>query len=321
MSEIEGDFLESTTFPISRSSYSWLRERDIDLLLCAELHAEGALTRFIAEKVECLNSSFVGAWVSDTDLDGETDLLVAFRATEGWSIALIENKIAAGFQPEQSSRYLKRRERWLAISGVANVATVLLAPANYFTRSGAEIFQVRLSYEEICGALESERDARSMFLSASMEAAIEALNKGYVLIPNEEVSKVWRSIWTVAFAQFPKLSMTKPAEKPGKSTWVYFRDAEGLSTLTKRVLLVYKAERGQADLQFSGTTEEELHKLAGSFLDSDMRIVRASKSASIRIDVPCLDFSVDAAAQESNVQLGLNACERLRMFFLKNLAR
>jgi len=76
-----------------RQPFSWLRERDIDLLVCAELHVNGTLTRLMADRIACPNGDFSGAWVSHTEIDGECDLIVAFNTKGGNVIALVENKI------------------------------------------------------------------------------------------------------------------------------------------------------------------------------------------------------------------------------------
>ena len=96
----------------ARSPFSWLRERDIDLLLCAELYACGGLKNLLACRVGYPNSEFWRAWVSHAEGDGESDLVVAFETKDGLVLALVENKIAAPFQPEQAQRYAARAQRW-----------------------------------------------------------------------------------------------------------------------------------------------------------------------------------------------------------------
>jgi hypothetical protein len=88
----------------ARSPFSWLRERDIDLLLCAELHACGGPKNLLASRLGYPDSEFSGAWVSHAEHDGESDLIAAFETKDGLVLALVENKIAAPFQPEQGQR-------------------------------------------------------------------------------------------------------------------------------------------------------------------------------------------------------------------------
>lgn len=303
-----------------KPSYGWLRERDIDLLVCAELHANGALTRLFAQMIGAQAFSFEAAWVSDSDLDGETDLVLVFGSAQGRAVALIENKIAASFQPEQALRYLHRAERWAERDDVILVVPTLLAPAEYFSRPGCEPFKVRVSYEAACDALRSETDARSKFLAASLEEAVSQLRSGYVMVPDALVTDAWQYFWQTASDGFPKLRMKRPDHKPGKSTWVYFREAEGFEKCRSTVSLVYKAERGQADLQFASMSMEHLQSTVGSLIESDMQVVQAKKSASVRIVVPTIEFASDPTAQKEKIIAGLLACDRLRQFFAERVA-
>lgn len=67
------------------------------------------------------------------------------------------------------------------------------------------------------------------------------------------------------------LKFREPGLKPGKSTWSYFREAEGLAEAQKLAVLVYKAERGQADLPFGNTSAESLGRAAEKHLEPDIR--------------------------------------------------
>jgi hypothetical protein len=90
------------TLPLSefllRTPFAWLRERDIDLLVCSELYAKGELTRLLASRIAPKGAQFVGAYVSHAEADGESDMVVVFTTGDAHIIALIENKIAASFQ-------------------------------------------------------------------------------------------------------------------------------------------------------------------------------------------------------------------------------
>ena len=53
-----------------------LWERDIDLLLCSELHVAGPLRQRFADLWGTEIDGFEGAWVSHDDEDGELDLVI-----------------------------------------------------------------------------------------------------------------------------------------------------------------------------------------------------------------------------------------------------
>jgi hypothetical protein len=303
---------------LSRTPFAWLRERDVDLLVCSELHANGALTRLFATRIAPEGAKFAGAWVSHAEVDGESDMVVVFTTGELRVVALIENKIAASFQPEQAERYAARALRWRTIVGVSRVVTVLLAPEQYMDRSGSSSFDERISYEVASGALRSEKDPRSMFLADALEAGVKSYHQGYVMKPDGRVSDMWMACWKTSQMVAPALRFQRPGLKPGRSTWFYFRDADGFSADRKRAVIAYKAERGQVDLQFADTRSASLAQRVEGLLDGTMKVVPAEKSASVRITVSPVDFQGAAVEQEPSIVEGFAACERLRVFFVEN---
>ncbi len=133
---------------------------------------------------------------------------------------------------------------------------------------------------------------------------------------------MWSACWQISLRVARKLNFEEPGVKPGRATWFYFWEAEGFSKEdSKRAVVVYKAERGQADLQFRGTRVAALAAAAKGLVDPSMRIVSANKSASVRIAVPVIDFTGSAVDQEGAIVQGLSVCERLREFFVEHRAQ
>ncbi len=311
---------------MTRAPLGSLRERDIDLLLCSELHQEGPLRNHLAGLLDIAPETFAGAWVSHVDAMGESDLIVQFSGKDGDKLLLIENKIMAAFQPDQVERYFGRAQEFVKSKQAVLAKTVLAAPQHYMARSGAEKFDHRITYESLCGMLRDSIDGRSRFLAEALDRARD--KSGYVAIPDEDVTNMWRAIWRIATQATPALRMPDPGRKPGRSTWPYFRNPEGVENAGKAVTLVYKAStggsrssQGAADLQFSSRSAEELESVAHAILENDMVIVPASKSAAIRIIVPEIDFSGDPRNQIDEITEGLAACERLRQFFVSHQSR
>lgn len=302
----------------NRSSAGWLRERDIDLLLCSELHAAGALRDHFASHWHDGRVKFVGAWVSHTEINGESDLVVEFQNGETHCILFVENKIAAYFQPDQAKRYAERAARWCRHANV-EVKTALVCPRDYMLRPSSELFDLTISYEDLIETLRASHDERSVFLARALWEGIVSYRRGYVAIPDEAVTSVWEAIWYAASDDYPYLNMEKPSAKPGKSTWIYFRRPIGFKEAdTKRCVIVYKASRGQVDLQFNSMPPSKLESLLVGLMEPDMSVVKASKSASVRIPVPVLEFSASAEPQKEAIHNGLRQAERLRRFFLEN---
>ncbi|MGI4879263.1 MAG: PD-(D/E)XK nuclease family protein [Janthinobacterium lividum] len=301
----------------SRLPFAWLRERDIDLLLCSELHARGEVARLLASRTGDPAAAVEGAWVSHAEVDGESDLVVALSGPTGRTVVLIENKISAVFQPDQGARYKARAARWEG-TGVRAV-TVLVAPAGYHGRDGSEHFEIAISYEEIAEVAERSGDRRSMFFAEALLGAVDSYRRGYIATPDTAVSDMWMACWEIAARLTPKLRLKRPGPKPGRSTWFYFREADGFGRGTPAVV-VYKAEHGQADLQFAGMGAAELAARSVTLLEPDMRVVPASKSASVRVAVPEIDFNGLVERQEAAIRLGLETCERLRVLYVERFS-
>jgi hypothetical protein len=275
------------------------------------------VARLLAAKIGDPAAAIDGAWVSHAEVDGESDLVVSLSGPQGRTVALIENKISALFQPDQGARYRARAAR-LGDTGVRAV-TVLIAPAGYHGRDGSEHFEVGISYEEIATAAEQAGDQRSMFFAKALLGAADSYRRGYVAAPDAAVTDMWLACWQVATRVSPKLRFQQPGQKPGRSTWFYFREAEGFARGALAVV-VYKAERGQADLQFSGTSAAQLAALVQTLLEPDMRVVSAGKSASVRVAVPEINFNGSAEEQHAAICTGLEACERLRTLYVERIS-
>lgn len=307
----------------NRLPMSWLRERDVDLLLCSELHCDGGPLRalFVGDWNNGI-AEFDGAWVSYVDSEGEADLVAAFKSGAKSLVLLIEDKIDAEFQPEQPERYHRRAQRWAADSlPGATVETVLFAPADYLGNAGSELFDRQISYEEVIAALSESFDPRTRFLAQTLKNGIEAQKQGYKPLYDDTATQVWNAIWEIANAVTPQLRMRKPPRRPAGSSFIYFPEAEGLATaeIRRRAKIVYKPAQsfGNADLQFSNTLEETLRTAVGGALDADMSVAAAEKSTSVRIKIPIVDFGKSPEGQEEAIGQGLRAAERLRLFYIE----
>lgn len=301
-----------------RQAIGWLRERDIDLLICAELHGAQMLHSYFSECAGLGECAFEGAWASRSERDGETDLVLAVSNAAGTHFMLIENKIAASFQRDQGLRYQQRALRWREEAGVTSCQCVLLAPRSYLERAVHQGFDLAIAYEEIVTVMERMADARSIFSAIALRDGISAAKRGYVMEPDEPTSDLWRYYWSTAMAHAPALKMPPPNEKPSGSNWIYFREADGLGPREdRRAVVVHKAERGQVDLQFWSTSPADLHAVASDLVEPDMQIVKAGKSASIRVSVPAMIFSEPPENQEEAILEGIRASERMRLLFIE----
>lgn len=100
--------------------------------------------------------------------------------------------------------------------------------------------------------------------------------------------------------------MKKLGIKPAKSDWPAFRP----STLDKRFKIVHKLKRGDVDLQIAGAAER-IDDLQESLSDIEVEVVKARKSAAIRLKVKKIDKSSSFESQKDIVIEGLNAARKL----------
>ena len=315
----------STSIPLAslrnRPPTQWLRERDIDLLICSEVHFDGGpLQKLLVGGWNDGVTRFEGAWVSHWDGGDETDIVALFESDSGTLVLLIENKIDAYFQLEQPERYRQRAQRWKECGGPGwDVETVLLAPSGYFDNKGSEIFDRQLSYEDVIEALSESSDQRTRFLADTLENDIESHRRGYNPVHDEVTTQVWKAFWGIAMEETPRLRMRRPESKPSRAGFIEFLDAEGVSSAEtmRRAKIVYKRPHCYVDLQFANTSEATLGAVVEGLLAPDMTVVQAVKSASIRIEVPPVDFTRTPEGQEDSIKEGLYAAERLRLFFIE----
>ena len=118
---------------------TWFAERDIDVFLAEELRTNEYFCRWFLSKLARADAVSAPAYrtrVSAPDDAGrETDVEALFRTLRGDIHAVfIENKIKAGFQPNQMEDYLDRAERgkrdgkWKFLSSYLRLGTGRLRP-------------------------------------------------------------------------------------------------------------------------------------------------------------------------------------------------
>jgi hypothetical protein len=303
------------TDEISREAIAWIRERDVDLLLASELHGHPAFGAWVFASVGVPDITWRDAHVSVSQENGESDLIITGTFADGSIvILLVENKVAASFQPDQDARYAVRAERMRATGHYRLVQTVLLAPDTYLESSGAT-FDAELSYEAISSWLEQNGDLRSRFFVRTLNAGIEAQRRGYVAVPDEANSRFWDDYYRLAAAEFAALRMAPPGVKPVGSTFIYFREALSRPITGRRADIVHKFTHGWVDLQFARTGAQDLEWLR-PHMPPNCEIARANKSASIRKAVPKLDPQRPLSEQEAAARAGLAAAAELHAWAL-----
>lgn len=312
-------------------------ERDIDLLFLEEFISSGSFRTFFLETTECSPVwQFIKAEVSVVDdTDRESDLVVWFKDnSETKLVFLIENKIGALMQEKQADDYHKRGRHIVEGGDADDYITVLAAPKNYKSEQ-AGIFNHRIDYEEIhkwfkSSALSNDRKSYKLSL---LQSAIDKQGEQstfQITQPSELVTEFWQDYWNFVLDHAPEFQMKKPGVAGKETTYKYFSRAIGLPDGS---VLVHKIrnEEGQKkfevdyfDLQFSRTSPEQLMKRFedrvqegkknGDIHDS-VAIVKADKSASIRVEVPTLDVNKGIYEQLDSCKTAIKRGKELLRYF------
>ncbi len=284
-------------------------ERDIDLLLLEELNVSDNFSSWVYSVVtdDTDSPQCKGAWhsISDAAL-GESDLVVIYE--NGMAI-LIENKIDALAQPEQGMRYKARGEKGIQTGLWGSFITCIVAPSLYIQKEkDTTVYDANLSYEEIANWFSSldVANRRATYKSYLINEAIEKNRRGYTINPDERVTEFWLRYWELATQQYPELEMRKPSVKPANSDWPDFRP----SIFKKRFSIVHKLKRGDVDLQIAGAADE-LEYIQNILSEAGVEVVKAGKSAAIRIKVDSIDRFASFESQKNIVTSGLDAAIKL----------
>ncbi len=171
------------------SRRSPVQEHHIDFLLEEEFAASPGFLTFVlgAASEHCGESWEAGLPAASsqpncssirsvTTDQGETDVLVIYKSTEvfGRVAILIEDKIRAGFQPNQAERYRMRGKEGTSSGEWDHFWTCLIAPERYADNN--EGSDARVSLETLRSFFCAE-DARTKFKAGVLDRALHRLSR------------------------------------------------------------------------------------------------------------------------------------------------
>lgn len=297
-------------------------ERDTDLLLLEEFTASPDFVQFFLARIGIAEKgyTFLEASRSVTDSTGESDLEVLLTGSDGQKFALLlENKVNAGFQPKQAERYRARGATYVNHGRIGGFTTVLLAPSRYFD-GDKKGFDHRVDYEAVRDWFERSTlpPGRKHYKISVLTSAIEKSTSGYQMVADAPVSNLWRDYWTLAWKVAPEFCMAEPNNKPASSSFIYFSD----TGLPRGVVLVHKFAYGHFDLQFAGMGNRtmELRERYAAKMLPEMQIVKAAKSASIRVMVPPISVADTLEQQKDAVIAAMEAGKKLLAWGKNNIS-
>lgn len=298
-------------------------EQDIDLFLLEECVSSRRFLSWLVSQVPGWpqdSRELLAAARSVDQVNGESDLELTVSDSAGRvGKLLIENKLGAGFQPQQLARYRERAAMYVQRSECAHSAVILFAPSIYAHRSAGDVDAV-VSYEAVETWLAAtESDERIGYKLQLMRSALAKHRFGYNPETDQPVTAFWNLYWREANASAPELQLDEPGPKPAGAGFVWFFPAG----LPANLNICHKLSKGFVDLHFPewGQRVPTLKEDVGPLLETEMEIIRASKSAAIRIRVPILNAGRSFAEQADAVRDGLGAARRLYSWADRNRSR
>jgi hypothetical protein len=211
-----------------------IQEFWIDFFLEEEFSADPRFAKaFVAACESTLSFTGVEQVVrSSWDKYGEADLIVVVTATtpsgEPVRLAiLIEDKITAGFQPDQASRYHSRGADGVTNGLWSRFKAVLVAPFAYIPSKHG--FDAAVSLEEIKGWICIDDPARRLYKTAKIDEAISKKNATGVQIVDPDMTS-FRTAYYTYLQKFnaehgTDFTMRRPAPTYWGDTWFILRSA------------------------------------------------------------------------------------------------
>jgi hypothetical protein len=251
-------------------------ERDMDLLIMEEFICSPQFARIFLDAVGIKCDYTIGQVIhSMRDIDlGESDIVFILNIGNKRHALHIEDKIDALAMPNQSRRYALRAEKDIAAGKYDEYSVLIVAPAKYLSANQeAQKYEHQVQYEQLRAYFAVRKDLRSQYKLALIDRAIYDQKAGYQYEANPGVVSFCAAMDAYQKEHYPVLPI-------GTQAWW-----RGYKTIISTATIVYKANKGFCDLQFSNCTREDLLAKVKDYLSDRMTVEKAGKSASVRISV------------------------------------
>lgn len=293
---------------------SYISEKDIDLLIIEELSINETFSNLFFNSIGMGEYRILEVSHSVTHSKyGESDIQVLYE-TNGLKCALlIEDKINAIAMSEQAARYIKRGNEGVKKGLYSNYYVFICAPSTYLSSNEeARKYPYRISYEQLLDTLEqSNINECKRFKIALLRFALSKKNLTYNPIIHNDVTVFWEQLYKYIDENYSHFKIKKIKRGRGENAvWpIFTTDQLGI-----RVYL--KSDLGVCDLSISCISKDmvDLKENLINLVEPDMKLVKTSKSISIRIYTQKLDFKKSFYEQLNFVDMNLFAINRLLEF-------
>jgi hypothetical protein len=221
---------------------------------------------------------------------------------------VIEDKIAAPFQPEQANRYQQRGEQGIRDGQWNRFTTCVCAPEGYLAgpRPTKE-WSAYIALESISEWARHSNERYDAFVAAICEEAVAKWD-AQTLEKSSEATAFWEAYRLLASQLLPEVDITRLPRLVGlASPWPRF----GVAALPDNMLLEHKPQQGRVDLTFARSTLEALRQRLPATLPFGVKSAKAGQSAALRIAVPPVEHLLPFNEQQDNVLSVFTAVERL----------
>lgn len=276
---------------ISLEFNNTITERDMDLLFAESVLTDPGFCRLLIEKTDLKGKPFrvLGVELSKSDSDlGESDITVLVDVDGERYGLLIEDKIDAIAMPEQHGRYLKRGEKGIKAGDYISYRVFIFCPEKYYINNEeAKRYEHLLTYEECKEYYGRSDDSLSSFRYKQIEQAITKAKKPVTINVDEKANAFLRRYIQYQKENYPSLDLSTKEDKNG--WWTDFRTELG------NVWINHKIREGFVDLTFPKAADKiDRAKIIAEWARQhkipNATVVKATKSAMIRIHVPKLDI-------------------------------
>ncbi len=297
-----------------KCTFSDVSERDMDLLFLEEFICSEEFLNIFLSRIGLVGATVCEIEQSKVDVElGESDITVIVQKNDKKYGLLIEDKIDAKAQENQSGRYIKRGEKGKEKGDYEEFFVFIVAPKEYLSvNKEAQKYGIHISYEECLEYFKAKADTRCEFKAQQIEQAINKQKHGYQVIENSAVTRFWREYIEYQKEHYPELILRDKGDVKGsKATWVTFH------TSNPKIKIYHKSEKGCVDLEFAGLGNKlaELKSLiissVGKLWDNGMDVWKTDKSAVLRVRVPEIDFRSDFEQNRGKVDEALKEAKRL----------
>ena len=272
-------------------------ERDMDLLIMEEFISSPQFARIFLDTLGITCDYTIDQVIHsmrDADL-GESDIVFILNFGDQRHAIHIEDKIDALAMPNQSGRYAQRAEKDISAGKYDEYSVLIVAPAKYLSANQeAQKYEHQVQYEQLRDYFTAKNDLRSQYKLALIDRAIYDQKAGYQYEANPGVVSFCAAMDAYQRKHYPTLPI-------GTQAWW-----RGYKTMISAATIVYKANKGFCDLQFSNCTREDLLSKVKDYLSDRMTVEKAGKSASVRITVSPVWFEnrFEDKVREVNEALG-----------------